>query len=279
MSRDISAAIRRVGQPPSHARHLYSKLLTAKWRWVLLLFFGLYVSTSLGYALLYRAGGDCIANADAGSFGDSFFFSVQTISTIGFGALYPKTPYSNVVVFVESFNGLILVALATGLMFAKFSRPSAGVVFSEKVIISPRNGVPTLMLRVANARGSDLVEASVHLTALTNQVTKEGERLRLINDLNVVRDRTPVFAMSWQIMHPIDETSPLFGLTVEDYQREDVRLVVNMTAIDGTFSQTVYAYAMYDHQDIVRDVQFVDVIHPQPDGTITLDLTRFHDFK
>src|SRR5262249_21672410 len=157
------------------------------WFKVMLLVAGTYLGINAIFATLYLAGGDCIAGAAPRSLRDAFFFSVQTFSTIGYGVMAPKTLYASVVVTLEAFVGLVTVAMATGLMFAKFSRPTARVLFSDRIVLAPRDGKPTLMLRLANERGNDIIEASFRVTVLKAEVTAEGEMMRRVHDVPLVR--------------------------------------------------------------------------------------------
>lgn len=258
-------------------RDLYHLLLTLSWPKFLLLISLLYLLTNILFALAYLAGGNCITNARPGSFSDAFFFSVQTMSTIGYGTLYPRTFYANAVVSVEAFAGLLGVAMGTGLMFARFSRPTARVLFSKMAIIAPYNGVPTLMFRTANQRRNLIMEAQIRVNLLRNELTQEGHFLRRLYDLRLARSQTPIFALTWLVMHPIDEESPLYGVTAEELAEEEAELVVTMTGLDATVAQTVHARHSYVGWEILWNMRFVDVFSKLPDGRRCIDYTRFHD--
>jgi inward rectifier potassium channel len=169
----------------------------------------------------------------------------------------------------------VALALATGIVFAKFARPRAGILFSDRAVIGDRNGVPSLMFRVANSRGSDIAGAEMRVTALLAEQTAEGEWMRRFHDLALVRDKTPLLLMSWLVMHSIDAASPLHGLSEEQWK--DVQIYANVTGIDGIYGQTVYAYHLYTDGDIARGARFADVIRILPDGRRELDLRKFHD--
>src|SRR4028119_1320700 len=177
----------RKGISHSDWRDPYHLLLTLGWSRFIGLIVVSYIDTNTLFALLYLAGGDCLKNARPGSFWDAFFFSVQTMATIGYGAIYPSTDYANVLVTLEALVGLIGVAMSTGLMFARFSRPTARVLFSRVAVIAPHNGVPTLMLRVANERRNQVLAAQMGGALLRNEVTAEGEYMRRFYDLKLVR--------------------------------------------------------------------------------------------
>jgi inward rectifier potassium channel len=265
----------RLGARQGFGDDIYHFLLVASWARVIALVAAIYLGCNLVFACLYTAGGDCVANAS--SFADRFFFSVQTFSTIGYGVMSPKTGFASVVVTAEAFVGLIMVAMATGLMFAKFSRPTSRVLFSDKMLIARRNGEPTLMLRMANERGNDVIEASFRVTVLKAEVSAEGETIRRLFDLPLVRSDTPLFTVTFMAFHVIDEASALRGETAASLREGQVRFIVTVTGLDSTFASTIHARHVYEAGDVVFDARFVDVISSTPDGRMLLDLTKFHD--
>lgn len=267
----------RKGVSHSNWRDPYHLILTLDWPKFIALTVVSYVATNAVFALLYLAQGDSIKNARPGSFLDAFFFSVQTMATIGYGAMYPQTDYANLLVSIEALVGLLGVAMATGLMFARFSRPTAKVLFSRVAVITPNNGVPTLMLRVANERRNQILEAQIGLSLLRNEVTMEGHAFRRFYDLKLVRNQTRIFALSWMVMHVIDEDSPLYGQTPEALEEVETDIVVTLTGIDETVSQTVHARHYYVTEEILWNMRFVDIFSRKPDGRRLLDLTRFHE--
>jgi inward rectifier potassium channel len=260
-----------------HWHDLYHLLLTMSWPAFLGLIWVLYAISNAVFALAYLAGGNCIHNARPGSFQDAFFFSVQTMATIGYGAMYPSTAYANWVVTLEAMVGLLGVAMVTGLAFARFSRPTARVLFSRVAVIRPYHGVPTLMFRTANLRYNQILEAQMSVTLVRNEISPEGEFMRRFYDLNLVRNRTPVFALSWTVMHAIDETSPLYGATPELLAEQEIEIVVTMTGLDETVSQTVHARHSFIASEILWNMRFVDVFSRRADGPLSLDYSRFHD--
>jgi inward rectifier potassium channel len=267
----------RLGVRRGIADDLYHFLLQARWSRVLLLVAGTYVGLNVVFACFYLIGGDCLTGASPGSFRDAFFFSVQTFSTIGYGVMAPRTVYASVVVTLEAFVGLVTVAMATGLMFAKLSRPTSRVLFSSKIVIAPREGKPTLMLRMANERGNDIIEASFRVTVLKAEVTPEGETMRRLHDIALLRKDTPLFTLTFQAMHPIDERSPLHGVTPEELREGQMRFIVTVTGLDATFASTIHARHIYEADDVVFDARFADVLSNAPDGRLVLDLAKFHE--
>lgn len=256
---------------------IYAFLLTTSWKRLLLGFIGVYLLENTLFALLYLAGGNSISGARPGSFADAFFFSVQTLSTIGYGGLSPQGTWGNLVVGVEAFASIVTAALATGIVFAKFARPTARVVWSDVAVIGPRDGRPCLMFRLANARGTEVVSASLRVSALLSYVTAEGERMRRFYDLALERESTPLFMLTWLVIHPIDEDSPLYGLSSEDLHADNVRIGATLTGIDGSLAQTVYAQHDFGPEHIVWGARFVDVLETLPGGRVKVDFARFHD--
>jgi len=267
----------RKGIPHSKWRDPYHLLLTLNWSWFIGLTAASYIVANALFALLYLAGGDCIQNARPGYFSDAFFFSVQTMASIGYGAMYPKTDYANVLVTIEALVGLMGLAMGTGLMFARFSRPTARVLFSGVAIIAPLNGVPTLMFRAANERRNQILEAQMGVSLLRNEVTAEGESMRRFYDLKLLRSQTRNFSLTWTVMHQIDESSPLYGETPESLAETETDIVITLTGLDETVSQTVHARHYYMTEEILWNMRFVDILSRKSDGRRMIDYTRFHN--
>lgn len=236
-----------------------------------------YLALNTLFACAYLLDSKGIANARPGSFQDAFFFSVQTLATIGYGAMSPQSTYTHTLVFVEAFIGLLGVAMATGLMFARFSQPTARVLFSNVAVICPYNGVPTLMFRTANQRNNAIVEAGINARVLLPELTPEGHSLRRLYDLELTRSNTSLFILSWMVMHPIDERSPLYGKTAEMLINSGAQIVVTLQGLDETVRQTMHARKIYAAEDIVWNRRFVDVVSFWGDGIRAIDYTRFHD--
>lgn len=263
----------------SSLQDFYHTVMDARWPVVLLAIGTAYILTNLGFAGLYLAGGDCIANAEPGKFSDAFFFSVQTMATIGYGAMAPKTMYSHILVTIEAIVGLFGVALATGVVFAKFARPTARVAFSDVAILARRNGIPHLIFRVANARANQIVEASIRLSALKFEVTAEGERMRRYFDMDLVRNTNPIFAMTWTVMHAIDEKSPIYGMTLDDIQSGNVEVLATLTGLDSTFAQTIHTRFAYAAEDIRENARFQDMIVEVPNGKRVVDIRKISNWE
>ena len=263
----------------SYWRDPYHLLLTMPWSWFLgLVSLGYVVSNAL-FAVAYLIGGDGIANARPGNFFDAFFFSIQTMASIGYGAMYPKSDYANTLVAIESLVGLMVLAMGTGLAFARFSRPTARVVFSRVAVIAPFDGVPTLMFRVANKRRNQILEAQLRLSLVRDEINAEGQFIRRFYELKLVRSQNPIFILTWLAMHPIDENSPLYGATPEMLATAETMLIVTLTGIDETVSQTIHDRHSYIAPEILWNHRFVDIISRKPDGQRFVDYSHFHNVE
>ena len=266
-----------MGSWHSYWRDPYHLLLTISWPGFLALVSLGYIATNALFALAYLAGGDGIANARPGNFVDAFSFSVQTMASIGYGAMYPRTLYANMVVAIEALVGLMGLAIGTGLAFARFSRPTARVFFSRVAVIAPYDGVPTLIFRTANKRGNQILEAQLRVALVRDEVNAEGQFMRRFYDLKLVRSQNPMFLLTWTAMHPIDEYSPLYGATPETLAAAETMLVITLTGLDETVSHTIHARHTFAAHEILWNMRFVDIISKTKDGQRYVDYTRFHD--
>ena len=267
------------GLKKKHLNDLYVELLAASWTRLLVLIVSVNLSINILFALGYLAIGDGIENARPDSFADAFFFSVQTLATIGYGKMAPQGLAANLLVTAETITGFCFFAVVTGLVFSKFSRPTARVLFSNVAVICPYNGVPHLMLRLANERNNRIVDANVHLVLLREETTKEGHDMRRFHDLKLVRSRTPVIRLTWTVMHPIDEHSPLYNATPEKLRESETEIIVSLTGLDETLSQTIHARYSYIAEEIKCNATFEDVLLQRDDGRITVDYRHFHNIK
>jgi inward rectifier potassium channel len=269
--------VTRVGLKRRLATDLYHSLLTASWPQLFCLLLSGFVATNALFALAYLVTGDGITHARAGSFADAFFFSVQTMATIGYGEMAPRTLAAHVLVTIEALVGVIGFAVVAGLAFAKFSRPTARVLFSRVAVVAKRDGRPCLMFRMANERGTSIVEAQAHVALIRRERTLEGEDVRRFYDLALQRQSNILFALSWTVVHPIDEHSPIAGETLESLAASDVMIIVSLMGLDETFGQTVHARHVYTAHDIRWNARFVDILSTRADGQLAVDYSRFHD--
>ncbi len=277
MPRVGAPGVVKIGLETRYFDDIYHFMMEASWARLIVIIAGIYFTTNAIFAALYVVGGDTIAGAEKGSFLDAFFFSVQTLSTVGYGVMSPKGPIGSTLVTVEAFVGLLGMAMASGLMFSKFARPTARVLFSSKVIITTRNGKPCLVMRMANGRGNEIIEATLRVSVLKPEITAEGEKMRRFHDLVLTRSQTPLFTLTWMVIHEINEQSPLSGETEASLREMSVRMIVTLTGIDSTFAQTIHARTSYFAEDFVWGGRFVDVTSQLPDGRLQVDYTKFND--
>jgi inward rectifier potassium channel len=269
--------VRILGAPRPPLSDFYHTLLRLSWTRTMALVALGYLLANAAFAVLYFMT-DGIANARPGSFLDDFYFSVQTMGTIGYGAMYPKTDLANLLVVMESTASLVIMALTTGLVFAKFSRPTARLMFSRHATISPMDGVPTLSFRMSNQRANRIVEATIHVAVVKTEHTQEGKLFYRTYDLKLTRERVLSLSRSWTAMHAIDETSPLWGETPESLQEKEAEILVSVAGTDDTWMQNVHANHRYEDSQIVWGHRHQDIVSDEKD-LFTLDLTKFHDLE
>lgn len=237
-----------------------------------------YLLVNLAFAGVYFVGNHAVSNAS--SFTDYFFFSVETLATVGYGAMSPATFYGHCVATAEIVTGMMSMAVITSLVFARFSKPTARILFSRVAVVTPYDGVPTLIFRVANQRRSYILEASASVVLIRDEETPEGHSLRRFYDLNLERASSPVFALSWQIMHRIDEMSPLYGVTAEAIKEGNMRLGVAISGVDETFAARITARYNYSYRDVVFERRFVDIFTEGDDPDhLYIHMDRFHDLQ
>ena len=252
---------------------LYHNLIARSWGRLLGLLVVVYLTANVVFATLYDVGGDCIAGAHG--FKDLFFFSVQTLSTIGYGTMSPQTTYAHVLVTFQAFSGTLFLALVTGLVFAKFSRPTARVMWSKHAVLVERDGKRLLQFRMGNERANQIVEAQLRVALARTEITPDGERMRRFYDLKLQRDRNVIFVLTWTAVHEIDASSPLHGLSVDEMKAQGFQLIGSLIGMDETFSQQVHSRHTYLPDDFVLDMRFADIIGTEPDGARYVDYARF----
>lgn len=256
---------------------LYHALLTLSWIKLFAVVGAGYIITNILFAFMYLAAGDGVENMREGDFSDAFFFSVQTMATIGYGAMYPKTLFANILVAIEALLGLLGVSMGSGLVFARFSLPKARVMFSRVAVITPHNSVPTLMFRVANERQSWILEAQVNVSLVTSEITQEGQAMRRFYNLPLFRNQSSLFALTWTVMHPIDENSPLYSITLDEMLEKEMEILITLTGIDQTVSDNIHAHHSYIPTEILWNHRFADILSKTRNGKRSVDYNRFHD--
>ncbi len=281
LNRDGSFNVVREGLQFFASWSPYHYLLTVSWPGFLSLIVACYLGLNAAFAAVYYAlGPGDLAGVDDTGLGSrylqDFFFSVQTFATIGYGHILPVGLAANVVVTLESIVGLLGFALATGLLFARFSRPTANILFSERALVAPYRDITAFEFRIVNARRNQLIE--VEAKVLFSRF-RDGRGTREFYPLRLERDRVAFFPLSWTIVHPIDSDSPLFGLTEEEIREADGEFLILLSGMDETFAQTVHARSSYKADEVVWGARFTNLFNPPRDGLLSIDIGRLHNFE
>jgi inward rectifier potassium channel len=256
----------------------YQFLLTTSWPRFLGLIVVFYLVTNVVFGLAYFTCGPgqiagSVATTIPNQILEDFFFSVQTFATIGYGGMHPVGLAANVLVTLESLVGLLGFALATGILFARFSQPTARILFSENAIIAPYRGITAFEVRIANARSNELIQLEAQV--LLSRIRLDGSGNREFLPLKLERDKVAFFPLSWTIVHPIDEESPLWGTDEDDLAAWDAEFLVLLSGIDETFSQRLHARSSYKHNEVVCGARFANLFNPpRPDGVLSIDVSR-----
>src|ERR1700694_675923 len=235
-----------------------------------------FIAFNAVFAMLYWIGNQPISNVPGGAYIDYLYFSIETLSTAGDGDMHPQTHYGHFVATAELFTGIFSMSLMTGLIFARFSRPNARLLFAEHPVISNYEGKPTLMIRFANERQAIISSAVARLWLFKNIVSMEGQSFRRFYELPLVRNESPALALSWTLYHVLDEESPLYGLDAEDLEASNVSLVLVVSGYDVVAAQTVHARKSYDHPDIRFGQRYADILGNTEDGRLKIDYGKFH---
>lgn len=288
LSRDGRFNIAKKGRRRIFFSDLYHSLLAASWPAFFLFVLSFYLSTNLIFASAFflcgpqgLAGAGDVLGAGNGTayFLECFFFSVQTLATIGYGRVSPIGIAPNLLVTLEALVGALSLAVITGLLYARFARPTARIIFSRVAVVTEQDGIPYFLFRMANERLNQISEARVSVVLLKNETTVEGESYRDFHDLPLERRHSPIFNMTWTVEHAIDASSPLYGKNKEDLIRDQVEILVTLTGTDDTFIQPIQARFSYTPEEILWNARFKDVLSHEPDGTIRIALEDIHALK
>ena len=258
-------------------RDAYHWILSLTWPCFTLLVFGVFLVLNLFFALAYFAGGPCIAEMTPHSFAGAFFFSAETLATVGYGHMHPATTYGHVVVTLELMTGMFWTAVITGLIFVRFSRPMARILFSDCLAIAPVNGIPTLVLRVANLRHQPLAEARFRLVLHRDEHTIEGETMRRFYDLKLQVENIIVVPAVLTLRHGMDENSPMHGATPESLKASDARFISSVVCMDTVIHAPLQSYQGYLASEVRFGERFVEVYTESPDGKLFVDYGLFHE--
>ena len=259
-------------------RDVYQRLLGLSWSRFAACIVGLYLGLNLIFAAAYALGGACVYGMPPGSYLDGFFFSVQTLATVGYGHMYPQTLYGNIVTTIEIMTGVFLLAVTTGLIFVRFSRPAARILFSNSIVIGPFNGTPALMLRVGNMRQSTLVEAEFRVMFTRDEpILEDANGFRHFYNLKLAFDRLSTFPAALTLRHVIDETSPLFGVTPEALEEGSATFVASLIGIETVIPASIQAHKHYSWREVKFGERFVEMYTVEGAGKLTVDFGRLHE--
>jgi inward rectifier potassium channel len=258
-------------------RDPYHLFLTIPWLYLFCIVAALYIVINSCFAILYLLVPASIGGIDSPSFFDAFFFSVQTFASIGYGVMNPQTFYANIIVTFEALVSLFTIALVTGLVFTRFTKSTARVLFSKLAVINIHNGVPTLMFRTANERRNQILEANLRVFLLRDEVSTEGEFMRRLYELKLERNYSPSFTLSWTVMHKIDRDSPLYGCTAESLVQVEAQILASLNGIDETIANAIHARHIYTAREILFNSRLVDILNRTIEGHGYIDYKRFHD--
>lgn len=284
LNADGSFNVQRTGVSLFTSLNLYHTLLAMSWSTFLGLVLLLYFLSNIVFGILYAAFGpealvDTSAEPTTDLFVRGFFFSVQTFATIGYGTIHPVGIIPNLLVTIESYYSLLANALITGVVFARFARPTAKVVFSKVAVVAPYRGITGLMFRIVNGRNNQLIELEAKVM-IARFVNENGRIVRRFDILELERRKVTFFPLAWTVVHPIDDKSPLFGLTAHDLVATDAEILILLTGIDETFSQTVHARSSYKPATIKFGHKFANLYNDVEDGeTISIDVRRLSEIE
>jgi inward rectifier potassium channel len=265
------------GQRLSFWADISHRCMTASWPSFIAGAALVFVAFNAIFALFYWIADQPISNVPGGAYIDYLYFSIETLSTAGYGDMHPQTHYGHFVAAVELFTGIFSMSLMTGLIFARFSRPNARLLFANHPVISSHEGKPTLMIRFVNERHNIIGNAAAKLWLMRNESSLEGGAFRRFYELPLVRNEHPALALSWTLYHAIDESSPLFGMNADDAAASDVSLVVVVSGYDVVAAQIIHARKSYDHSDIRFGHRYADILGTAEDGRLRIDYGRFHE--
>lgn len=258
---------------------LYHLCLTVSWPQFFLGCIALFLILNTCFAFMYWLGDNAIANTRPGSFLDCYFFSVQTLATVGYGHMYPQTVYGNIIATIELYTGILVIATNTGLTFARFSRPRSRIVFAKNPVVGIHNGKRCLMIRMANARQNTIVDARGKVWLIKAGRTLEGASFRQVHSLPLMQADQPLLTLGWTVFHIIDEKSPMFSMTEEDKREIQSGIVLSVVGYDKDASNDTHASKVYSLADIKWEHNYADIIS-EHDGNMThMDFTRFHNVQ
>jgi len=283
LNRDGSFNVARRGHSLFESLNIYHFLLSLSWGKFGLLVVASYFITNFLFAAGYLLCGPEALHGAIGvtlleRFFEAFFFSVQTLATIGYGVMSPHGYAANILVSFEALFGLLGFAIVTGLLFSRFSRPKAQIIFSRHAIIAPYKGITAFEFRIVNQRSNQLIGVEATVVMSRNE-TSGSSMVRKFHQLRLERQGVMFFPLHWVIVHPIDEKSPLFGVTKESLEESDAEFLILLTGVDETFSQTVHARSSYKDTEVIWNAKFTDMFDPPDGDRISIDIRRLHEIE
>ena len=283
LNHDGSFNVVRVGLPFTRSLNIYHTLITTPWRNFFAIVAAFYLAFNLLFACAYLAAGPgalegVVVTTPGDHFSQAFFFSVQTFATIGYGVIHPHGLAANLLVTVEALVGLMSLALATGILFARFSRPQARILFSQRAVIAPYRGITGLMFRIANERSSQMINVEAQVTLSRNEQV-DGRIQRRFYGLALERSKVNFFPLHWVVVHPIDEKSPLRDVTAEAFFASDAEVLVLLSAIDETFSETVHRRTSYKFAEVAWGARFRDMFVETGTDQPAIDMRRLSEIE
>ena len=284
LNRDGSFNVRRRGLPFLEWFSWYHYLISIPWWQFNLMVLAAYVAINAFFGLVYVGiGTDGLAGMDGHTmmerYLDAVFFSSQTFTTVGFGRIAPVGKAASTVAALESLAGLLSFALATGLIYGRFSRPVAKIIFSRNAVVAPYRNITGVMFRCANMRINQLIDVTATVTLSRLEQSSTGEKVRKFYPLELERDSVTFFHLSWTVVHPVSETSPLYGVTKEKLDESEAEFLILLKAFDDSFSQTVHARTSYKSHEVIFGHKFSPIISVGTDGVTELDLGGIHKYE
>ncbi|MGZ3863405.1 MAG: ion channel [Bacteroidia bacterium] len=281
LNKDGSVNIRRLDGDYFRRLDIYHSLITMTWKKFILVVLVCYMITNLFFAsLYYMAGphnfGNLTHKDSLHEFLELFFFSAQTLTTVGYGYIYPKGTLVSTIAAVESMAGLLTFALATGILYGRFSRPQAHIRYSTHGLLAPYEDITGFMFRIANITQNELIETEVKVILVKND-PKTNQREFLPLALEV--EKISFMPLSWTIVHPIDDKSPMYKLTKEDLLRDDAEFLILFKAINDTYSDTVYSRSSYKAHELIEKAKFIPLQRTQRGNKVMVDLRKLSDYQ
>jgi inward rectifier potassium channel len=276
LQQSVQEGVIILGGRAAPGRDIYHGLLRAPWITTILVIASSFLGMNLLFACIYYTVGG-ISNVNG--FDDAYYFSVHTMATIGYGSMVPMTTLTNWLVIFEAIVGLLVTALSTGLVFAKFSTPTARIRFAKSCVVQTMNGVPTLAMRIGNERGNGVIDAMIRVSAMLTERLEEGGVFYRSIDLVLARERAPILSRTWTILHPITEKSPLFGLSHEELKKRELELMITVSGTDETTIQPVLARHTYEVESLHFNARLADTLREIEGGKLEVNLHRFDEIE